>query len=155
MKLADVPSLAHRSMWAKFSRQCPLRKSWQNRLCRYTDRKCSKCAAGWASMIGSCHECNDDYRDWLIGLGGTAVTIAVWMVMNTLTATTYDAVCATHAHTLTSKCTHARTCMRACMCCICTCTHVHMHARKHARAHARTHTRQEIAEDAAVERCPI
>ena len=52
----------------------------------------SSCAVGWASMLGECTECNNDWKDYLIGIGGTVCVVLVWMMLNAMTATKFNAL---------------------------------------------------------------
>ena len=58
-------------------------------------RLCSSCAREpetWSSILGKCRKCNNDWRDYVIGIGGTGAVVLSWMGLNSLSAGEFDAL---------------------------------------------------------------
>ena len=54
----------------------------------YAGRRCSSCAETWSSIGGMCVlQCNNDWRDYCVGLGGTGGVIFTWVMLNSLSGT--------------------------------------------------------------------
>ena len=43
-------------------------------------------------MFGQCFECSDDWTDYLVAIGGAGGMVMLWIAMNALTATNFDAI---------------------------------------------------------------
>ena len=58
-------------------------------------RLCSSCAREpekWSSILGKCQKCNNDWRDYCIGIGGTGAVVLSWVGLNALSAGDFDAL---------------------------------------------------------------
>ena len=61
----------------------------------HAGRLCVSCAQEpekWSSILGKCRKCNKDWRDYLIGIGGTSGVVLTWVGLNALAAGGYDAL---------------------------------------------------------------
>ena len=61
----------------------------------YAGRLCVSCAREpekWSSILGGCKKCNNDWQDYLIGIGGTSAVVLSWVGLNALAAGGYDAL---------------------------------------------------------------
>ena len=61
----------------------------------HAGRLCVSCAQEpekWSSILGKCRKCNNDFRDYLIGIGGTSGVVLTWVGLNALAAGGYDAL---------------------------------------------------------------
>ena len=61
----------------------------------HAGRLCSSCAGEpekWSSILGVCKKCNNDWRDYFVGIGGTSGVVLVWVWLNALSAGDYDAL---------------------------------------------------------------
>ena len=58
------------------------------RLCR----SCARQPQVYASMLGGCRKCNNDWRDWLMGIGGIILVASIWFTTNQAIADEMDAL---------------------------------------------------------------